>query len=101
MPEPSRRQTLRDAHEWDVIMTTGTLFPDIEPAAIRKITAPVLVLSGAKSYPFLRSIDQELALLLPNNQDIVIRGAGHQMWYQQPEECRNDVERSLRRIHLR
>jgi len=54
MSEASRRQTLRDAHEWDVMMTTGTLFPDIQPATIKGITAPVLLLSGKKSYPFLR-----------------------------------------------
>ncbi len=56
MSEPARRETLRDAHEWDVMMTTGILFPDIEPPTIRKITAPVLLLSGAQSYPFLGSL---------------------------------------------
>jgi len=30
MSPGSRRQTLRDAHEWDVMMTSGTLFPDLE-----------------------------------------------------------------------
>lgn len=33
MSQSSRDQTLRDAHEWDVMMTTGTLFPAITPAA--------------------------------------------------------------------
>jgi pimeloyl-ACP methyl ester carboxylesterase len=51
MSPSSREQTMRDAHEWDVMMTTGTLFPVIEPGAIRKIKAPVLILAGAKSYP--------------------------------------------------
>ncbi len=31
-------------------MTAGTLFPDIQPAAIRRVTVPVLLLSDAKSY---------------------------------------------------
>jgi pimeloyl-ACP methyl ester carboxylesterase len=92
MPEPSRHETLRDAHEWDVMMTTGTLFPDLDPLAVKKITTPVLLLSGAKSYPFLGLITTELARLLPNNQSVVLPDAGHQMWFQNPEECRKDVE---------
>jgi len=59
MSESSRQGTLRKAHEWDLMMTTGILFPDIEPPTIRKITAPVLLLSGAKSYPFLGLISED------------------------------------------
>src|SRR5258708_8860902 len=36
MSQASRDETLRDAHEWDVMMTTGTLFPEIEPSRSRK-----------------------------------------------------------------
>jgi pimeloyl-ACP methyl ester carboxylesterase len=97
MPESSRKEMLRDAHEWDVMMTSGTLFPDIAPQTIRKITAPTLLLSGAKSYPFLGPITKELARLLPNRENIVLPDAGHQMWYQEPEVCRRDVETFLRR----
>jgi non-heme chloroperoxidase len=100
MPEPARQETLRDAHEWDVMMTTGVLFPDIEPLMIRKITAPVLLLSGAKSYPFLGLITEELARLLPNSKSIVLPDAGHQMWYQAPAVCREDVEAFLMRIGI-
>jgi esterase len=97
MSDSSRQETLRDAREWDVMMTTGTLFPDIEPEAIRGIKVPVLMLSGEKSYPFLSLIDEELARLLPNNQRIIVRGAGHQMWFQEPDQCRSAVEEFLRR----
>jgi len=92
MSDSSRQETLRDGHEWDVMMTTGTLFPDLDPHAVHKITAPVLLLSGAKSYPFLGLITNELARLLPKGQSIVLPDAGHQMWFQDPEECRKDVE---------
>jgi pimeloyl-ACP methyl ester carboxylesterase len=98
MPEAARAETLRDAQEWDVMMTTGTLFPEIEASTIRRITAPVLLLSGAKSYPFLGLITEELARLLPNRETIVLPDAGHQMWDQAPELCRKDVEAFLARI---
>ena len=100
MPESAREDTLRDAHEWDVMMTTGILFPNIEPPTIRRITAPVLLLSGAKSYQFLGLITEELARLLPNRETIVLPDAGHQMWYQAPDVCRRDVERFLVRIGI-
>ena len=100
MPDSARVATLRDAHEWDVMMTTGTLFPNIEPSTIRRITAPVLLISGAKSYPFLGPITEELARLLPNRETIVLPDAGHQMWYQAPDVCRRDVEAFLVRIGI-
>jgi non-heme chloroperoxidase len=91
MTEADRQDMLDHAHEWDVMMPTGELFPDIEPQAIRKITVPVLLLSGERSYPFLRLIDEELEHLLPNGRRIVLRGASHRMWFEQPEVCRRDV----------
>jgi len=100
MAKLARDETLRDAHEWDVMMTTGTLFPNIEPRAIQKITAPVLLLSGAKSDPFLAPISEELARLLPNGEEIILPDAGHQMWYQAPDVCRKDVETFLGRIGI-
>ena len=95
MPEPSRQETLRDAHEWDVMMTQGTLFPAIRPKSIQKINVPTLLLSGAKTYPFLVLVTNELARLLPQRESIVFPDAGHQMWYQHPNQCRSDVETFL------
>jgi pimeloyl-ACP methyl ester carboxylesterase len=91
MPEAARQDILSHAHEWDVMMTTGELFPVIEPQAIRRITAPVLLLSGEKSYGFLGLIDEELTRLLPHARRIILRGATHRMWFEQPEACRNAV----------
>ncbi len=98
--EAARGETLRDAHEWDVLVTAGTLFPDIAPATIRKITTPSLVLSGAKSYPFLGLITEELARLLPNREVIVLPDSGHQMRYQALDVCRKDVEAFLTHLGI-
>ena len=100
MRQSARDETLRDAHEWDVMMTTGTLFPEIAPCTIRKITTPSLLLSGAKSYPFLGLITEELARLLPNREVILLPNAGHQMWYQAPDACRKDVEAFLMHVGI-
>lgn len=88
MPASAKAETMRDAHEWDVMMTKGELFPAVPPQAVRSIKAPVLMLSGAKSYPFLGLIDETIMSLLPNARRIVFPNANHQMWLQEPEACR-------------
>lgn len=87
-----KAETMKDAHEWDVMMTSGTLFPAISPDAVRAIKTPTLLMSGGKSYQFLGMTDTELALLLPNNKRIIFPDAGHQMWLQHPAEARADAE---------
>ncbi|MGH8282572.1 MAG: alpha/beta fold hydrolase [Gammaproteobacteria bacterium] len=91
-----RADTMKNAHEWDVMMTTGTLFPYIDLAAIHRIRLPVLIMSGGKSYPFLALIDRELARLIPNSESVVFPDDGHQMWYQSPVLCRQNVEAFFR-----
>lgn len=80
--------TMKDAHEWDVMMTTGELFPMVTPDQVRAVRAPTLLLSGARSYPFLGLIDEAMMSLLPNASRIVFKDAGHQMWLQEPLACR-------------
>ena len=101
LSESSRTQTLRNAHEWEVMLPTGTLFPTLAPETVQNIRVPVLLLSGAKSYPFLRLITEELGRLLPNSGTVVLPNAGHQMWIQDPEICRRDVEHFLARNGVR
>ncbi|HYL14163.1 MAG TPA: alpha/beta hydrolase [Terriglobales bacterium] len=96
MPGAARLDTLKNVHEWDVMMTTGELFPRLDPEAVRGIHAPVLLLSGEKSYPFLKLIDEELERLLPDNRRLIIPGATHRMWFEQPELCRTAVLDFLR-----
>ena len=96
MPQDAHQDMLDHAHEWDVMMTTGELFPVLEPQMIRTITAPALLLSGGNSYRFLGLIDEELTRLLPHARQIILHGATHRMWFEQPEACRNDVLEFLR-----
>jgi len=83
--------TLRDAREWDVMMTRGALFPDIAPAEVAAIRTPTLILSGGRSYPFLGLIDAELARLIPRASHLAFPDATHQMWLEHPAECRQAV----------
>src|SRR5437879_7470262 len=73
------------------MMTIGEIFPELDPKAVHKIAAPTLLVSGEKSFRFLGLIDEELANLIPHSRRIVLQGATHRMWFEQPEECRKDV----------
>ena len=88
MPADDKKDMLRDAQEWNVMLPKGTLFPEISPDAVRAIRVPTLILSGAKSYPFLALIDEELGKSIRGSRNVVFADAGHQMWYKHPDECR-------------
>ena len=88
MPVDAKAETMRDAGEWDVMMTTGELFPELPPEAVHRIRAPTVLLSGAKSYPFLALTDAEIARLIPGARRLILPQATHQMWLQAPEACR-------------
>lgn len=87
-----REATLRDAHEWDVMMRSGTLFPPLSARQVAGIRVPTLVMSGGSSYPFLLVIDGYLAAHIPHAQAVTYPGANHQMWMQRPAEARTATE---------
>jgi pimeloyl-ACP methyl ester carboxylesterase len=50
---------------------------------------------AAESYPFLALITVDLARLLPDRRNFALPDTGHQMWYENPDESRRDVENFL------
>jgi pimeloyl-ACP methyl ester carboxylesterase len=91
LSESAKAETMRNVHEWEVMLTTGVLFPDVNVDAIRTLKPPTLLMSGAQSYPFLALVDEALLQLLPSPRRLVVDGAGHQMWLQKPDLCRKAV----------
>ena len=98
IPEPFRKQLLRNAQELEALVTSENMYPGLERDAVRKITVPTLLLSGEKSQPSQKSIDDELERLLPEKarQRVIIRDADHGMWFQQSAACRKAVLEFLR-----
>ena len=88
----SRADTLKDAHEWDVMMANGNLFPEIPRSKLKAIHVPLLIMSGGQSPQFLNLIGKELAHILPDSESVVFQDSGHQMWMQHPNEARADAE---------
>jgi non-heme chloroperoxidase len=98
LPEVFRKRLLRNARELEALVTSDNMYPGVERDSVRKIAAPTLLLSGERSQSSQKSIDQELERLLPekSRQRVVIRDAGHGMWFQHPETCRKAVLEFLR-----
>jgi non-heme chloroperoxidase len=98
IPQPFRKQLLRNARELEALVTSDNMYPRLDRDAVRKIPAPTLLLSGEKSPPSQKLIDDELERLLPKKgcRRVVIRDADHSMWFQQPAACRKAVVEFLR-----
>jgi pimeloyl-ACP methyl ester carboxylesterase len=98
MPESFRKQLLRNAKELEALVTSDNMYPGLDRDAVRKIVMPTLLLSGENSPASLRRVDDELERLLPEKgrQRVIIHGAEHGMWFQQPGACRKAVREFLR-----
>ena len=98
IPEPFRKRLRQNARELEALVISDNMYPRLDRDAVRKIAVPTLLLSGEKSPASHRRIDKELERLLPEKgrQRVIIRGADHGMWLQQPEACRKAVLEFLR-----
>jgi pimeloyl-ACP methyl ester carboxylesterase len=98
IPQPFRKLLLRNDRELEALVTSEDMYPALDRDVVRKIAAPTLLLSGEKSPPSQERIDKELERLLPENarRRVLIHGADHGMWFQQPESCRKAVLEFLR-----
>ena len=63
--------------------------------AVASISCPVLLLSGEGTLEEHRIIDAELHGLIADARRIVIAGATHEMWDEQPDTCREHTLRFL------
>jgi non-heme chloroperoxidase len=98
IPAAFRELVLRNAPELRALVTSDNMYPPLDRDLVRKIGVSTLLLSGEKSSPSQEAIDKELEHLLPEKtrRRVIIRGADHGMWFQQPEACRAAVLTFLR-----
>lgn len=87
LPVTEQHEALRNSYEWEVMMTAGVLFPSIDIKELAKLKAPVLLLSGGRSYRFDMLTDGLLQHTIPNNSRVIFAGANDRLWYQRSAEC--------------
>jgi pimeloyl-ACP methyl ester carboxylesterase len=98
MPDFVRKMMLRNAQELEADAASDDMFPGLDRDAVKKISAPTLLLSGENTFPFLKKSDEELEKLLPEKgrRRVIIRDADHGMLFQRFDESRKAMLEFLR-----
>jgi pimeloyl-ACP methyl ester carboxylesterase len=98
IPEFVRKQATRNARELEAFAASEDIFPGVDREAVRKLAGPTLLLSGEKTFPFLKESDEELERLLPEKgrRRVIIRDADHVMLFQKFDESRKAILEFLR-----
>jgi pimeloyl-ACP methyl ester carboxylesterase len=86
--ERLQTKVMHAARDWAAQTMSATPFPELSRDAVRRIAAPALMLSGARTIPLHALVDDELERLLPKCERVVIPDASHDLWADQPERCR-------------
>lgn len=89
LPPEVRNVLLENAAEWKALTMSRDAFPPLPFAAVKRIDAPTLLLSGQRSLKLANVIDGKLERLLPHARRIILVGATHEMWSEYPKECRD------------
>ncbi len=87
-PDALRRKVMRASRDWAAQTMSTVPFPDLARDAVRASAAPALLLSGGRTIPLHALVDDELGRLLPNGDRVIIPDASHDLWADQPEQCR-------------
>jgi len=95
----SAQQVLRDnLEEWRALARSANIFPPLPPEQVARIQVPTLLLTGARTLPIHQFIDAELHSLLPHASSVTIPQAGHEMWADNADACRDATLKFLRDI---
>jgi len=97
MPPDGRRALTDNLREWKALTTSRDAFPPLDRDAVSKLNMSILLLSGEKTLPPLRLINEELIHLLPNAERVAVPNATHDMWIEKPEVCGEAVRSFLDR----
>jgi len=91
VPETQRNYWRSNIREWQALTTSRDAVPPLSREDVKRIKAPVLMISGGQTMNILKFVDSELQPLLSNGERLVIPNATHDMWNEQPEVCRRAV----------
>jgi non-heme chloroperoxidase len=83
-------------HEWGAITVSSDPFPELPPAAVGSIEAPILMISGGRSYPLFRLLDDELERHLRTGRRHIVADGTHDVCSDQPATCGALIREFLR-----
>lgn len=96
LPQRKRDRVMRGSRDWAAQTMSQDAFAELSREQVRRIGAPVLLLSGERTTPLHALIDDELERELPLCERLVVPDASHDMWADAPQVCRDAALRFLR-----
>jgi non-heme chloroperoxidase len=93
LPKSVEEMCRRNIKELKALMISEDRYPYIDREQVRRLNLPTLILSGGMSQDVAKLTDSELERLIPERlqKRVVLNGATHLMWTEQPEQSRMSV----------
>jgi len=88
---PERRQQVQDNKKWLCNFWRYSQMPPLLEDEYRKIKAPLLMLTGARTIPSQRPIDSRVAALVPGGKEVIIPDAAHLIHEDNPDRVFEEV----------
>lgn len=86
-PEEMLEALRSNLREWEAITTSADGFPLVAREDVRRLKVPVLMISGGRTYSFLRITNAELERLLPRVDRTIVGNGTHEVCSEQPGAC--------------
>ena len=98
LPKWVKDRYRRNINELKALMFSEDRYPAVDREQVRRIDLPTLILSGSNSRATARWTDLELERLIPqrSRKRVVLPGATHIMWVEQPVQSRQAVLEFIR-----
>ena len=87
LPMAAQAAALANEREWYALTTSRDPFPEVTRAQVKAIAAPVLMISGGRTFPMMRLTDAELERRLPHVRRVIVPYATHEVCSEQPASC--------------
>ncbi len=87
LPSPAQSMFNDNLAELEALMMSSDAFPDIPRVRMQTLTTPILLLTGDRTLPIHRGVNDHLERLIRVGRRVTFQGAGHNMWIERKAEC--------------
>jgi pimeloyl-ACP methyl ester carboxylesterase len=85
---PQAQSMFRDnIGELEALMTSSDAFPEIKRDRMQQLEIPLLLLTGDRTLPIHRAVNEHLERLIRVGRRVTFQGAGHNLWVERASEC--------------